>query len=154
MKKEPKKKMTIEGLAVVVNNLAVKVDKGFSDVNDKFKEIHNKMDKGFSIARKETEDLAIMVGRGFNDVHEKMDKGFADVNSRLDKVETRLDKVETRLDKVDSKLGQVEYRLVMVEDNQLDLKLRMDVLGQNNKGTDELRGRVVVLEKKVGIKGR
>lgn len=145
MKKEPKKKMTIEGLAVIINNLAVKVGKGFSDVNEKFKEVHKKMDKGFSIARKETEDLAIMVGRGFNDVHEKMDKGFESVNSRLDKVEIRLDKVEIKLDRV-------EYRLVMVEDNQLDLKLRMDVLGQNNKGTDELRSRVVVLEKKIGIK--
>lgn len=125
MKKNPKKKITIESLATVVNNLAVKVDKGF-------KNVHSEM-----------ENLAIMVGRGF----EAVDK-------RFDGVDERIDKVETRLDKVESKLGQVEYRLMTVEDNQLDLKLRMDVLSQNNKGTDELRSRVVVLEKKVGVKGR
>ena len=128
MKKEPKKKMTIESLAVVVNNLAVKVDRGFSNVQEKFKEVHS-----------EIENLAIMVGRGFDDVYgkfkevsEKTDKDFTDVKSKLDRV---------------------EYRLVMVEDNQLDLKLGMDVLNQNNKGSDELRSRVVVLEKKVGVKG-
>ena len=96
MKKEPNKKITIEDLAVTVGN-------GFSDVHEKFKE-----------------------------VHEKMDKGFADVNLSL---------------------GQIKSRLTSVEDNQLDLKLRMDVLSQNNKGIDELRSRVVVLEKKVGVKG-
>ena len=120
MKKEPKKKITIEDLAVIVS-------KGFNDV-------YKKMDAGFSVARKETEDLAIMVGRGF----EAVDKRF--------------DKVESRLDNVETKLRQVDIRLVTVEDNQLDLKLRMDVLSQN-KVTDELRGRIVVLEKKVGVKG-
>ncbi|MEK7166460.1 MAG: hypothetical protein AAB874_06660 [Patescibacteria group bacterium] len=129
MKKEPKKKMTIEDLAIVVS-------RGFDNVEEKFKEVHKKMDKGFSATRKETEDLAIMVGRG-----------FADVDLRFDKVESRLDKVETKME-------QVDIRLMSVEDNQLDLKLRMDVLSQNNKGNDELRGRVVVLEKKVGVKER
>ncbi|MBM2818151.1 MAG: hypothetical protein HW401_741 [Parcubacteria group bacterium] len=146
MKKEPKKKITIEGLAEVVNNLAAAMDKGFNDVNKNFKGVHEKMDKGFddvykkmdkgfARAHKEIEDLAIMTGRGF----EAVDKRF--------------DKVESRLDKVEIKLGQVDHRLVMVEDNQLDLKLRMDVLSNNNKGVDELRSRVVVLEKKVGVKG-
>ena len=157
MKKEPKKKITIEGLAEVVNNLAAAMDSGFNDVNKNFKEVHEKMDKGFgdvyekmdkgfAKAHKEIEDLAIMTGNGFkevdrkfDDVNEKMDKGFVDVNSRLDNVEI--------------KLRQVDIRLVTVEDNQLDLKLRMDVLSNNNKGIDELRGRLVVLEKKVGVKG-
>jgi len=85
------------------------------------------------------DDLAVMVGRVFNDVHEKMDKGFADVNSRLDKVEIKLDRVD--------------YRLTSLEENQLDLKLRIDVLNYT-KTTDELRGRIIVLEKKVGVKGR
>ena len=168
MKKEPKKKITIEGLAEVVNNLAAAMDKGFNDVNKNFKgvhekmdkgfddvykkmdkgfdDVHKKMDKGFARAHKEIEDLAIMTGNGFkevdrkfDDVNEKMDKGFVDVNSRLDNVEI--------------KLRQVDIRLGTVEDNQLDLKWRMDVLSNNNKGVDELRSRVVVLEKKVGVKG-
>ena len=84
------------------------------------------------------DDLTVMVGRGFNDVHEKMDKGFANVNSKLDKVEIKLDRVD--------------YRLTSLEENQLDLKLRIDVLNYT-KTTDELRGRIVVLEKKVGVKG-
>ena len=157
MKKEPKKKITIEGLAEVVNNLAAAMDKGFNDVNKNFKGVHEKMDKcfddvykkmdkGFAKAHKEIEDLAIMTGNGFkevdrkfDEVNEKMDKGFVDVNSRLDNVEI--------------KLRQVDIRLVTVEDNQLDLKLRMDVLSNNNKGIDELRGRLVVLEKKAEVKG-
>ena len=124
MKKEINKKITIEDLAVIVN-------KGFGDV-------YKKMDTGFSGVRKEIEDLALITGKSFNYVHEKMDKGFGDINSRLDNVEI--------------KVRQVDIRLATVEDNQLDLKLRMDVLSQN-KVTDELRGRIVVLEKKVGVKG-
>jgi len=88
------------------------------------------------------DDLAMMVGRGF----EAVDKRFDQVDERLDKVESRLDKVEIKLDRVD-------YRLTQVEENQLDLKLRIDVLNYT-KTTDELRGRIVVLEKKVGVKGR
>ena len=142
MKKETKKKITIEGLAVIVNkgfsDVYKKMDAGFSSVEGRFKEVHRKMETGFSVARKETEDLAIMVGRGFNDVHEKlkevndkMDKGFADVNLSL---------------------GQARSRLTSLEENQLDLKLRIDVLNYT-KTTDELRGRIIVLEKKVGVKG-
>ena len=134
MKKEPRKKVTIEDLAVIVgkgfSDVYKKMDKGFSDV-------YKKMDKGFSVARKETEDLAIMVGRGFNDVNEnfkevreEMDKGFTDANLSL---------------------GQVRSRLTSLEENQLDLKLRVDVLNYT-KTTDELRSRIVVLEKKVGVK--
>ena len=142
MKKEIKKKITIEDLAVIVNkgfnDVHKKMDAGFSSVDGRFKEVHKKMDTGFSVARKETEDLAVMVGRGFNDVHEKlkevndkMAKGFADVNLSL---------------------GQARSRLTSLEENQLDLKLRIDVLNYT-KTTDELRGRIVVLEKKVGVKG-
>ena len=47
MKKEPKKKITIEGLAEVVNNLAAAMDKGFNDVNKNLKGVREKMDKGF-----------------------------------------------------------------------------------------------------------
>ena len=152
MKKEPRKKVTIEDLAVIVgkgfSDVYKKMDAGFSSVDERFKEVHEKMDKGFSdvykkmdkgfsVARKETEDLAIMVGRGFNDVNEnfkevreEMDKGFTDANLSL---------------------GQVRSRLTSLEENQLDLKLRVDVLNYT-KTTDELRSRIVVLEKKVGVK--
>src|SRR3990167_5445942 len=142
MKKGPKKKVTIEDLAVIVSkgfsNVYKNMDAGFNDVHKKmdagFGDVYKKMDAGFSVARKETEDLAIMVGRGFNDVHEKlkevndkMAKGFADVNLSL---------------------GQARSRLTSLEENQLDLKLRIDVFNYT-KTTDELRGRIIVLEKKV-----
>lgn len=92
------------------------------------------------------DDLAIMVGRGFSEVNENMNKGFADANSRFEKIELRLDKVEI-------KLVQIDYRLTQVEENQLDLKLRIDVLNYA-KVTDELRDRIIVLEKKTGVKSR
>ena len=78
MKKEPKKKITIEGLAEVVNNLAAAMDKGFNDVNKNFKGVREKMNKGF-------DDVNKKMDKGFDDVHEKMDKGLNDVYKKMDK---------------------------------------------------------------------
>lgn len=95
MKKEIKKKITIEDLAVIVN-------KGFSGVDEKFKEVHKKMDKGFSDVRKEIEDLAIMTGRGF----EGVDKRFSELDSRMS---NRVDDVERNLSyKIDGLSNRID----------------------------------------------
>jgi hypothetical protein len=36
------------------------------------------------------EDLALMIGKGFNETNEKMDKGFKGVKDRLDRIENTL----------------------------------------------------------------
>jgi len=77
MKKEKKKKITIEDLAVIVG-------KGFSDV-------HDKIDKGLNAVHKEIEDLAIMTGRGFEDV----DRRFGDLEERLTR---KIDGLSNRID--------------------------------------------------------
>lgn len=103
MKKENKKtkKVSIEDLAVMVS-------KGFNNVDEKFKEVHKKMDKGFSDVNekfnnvhKEIEDLAIMTGRGFEDV----DKRFSELDSRLSK---KVDDVEEKLSR---KIDGLSYRI-------------------------------------------
>ena len=161
MKKEPKKKITIEGLAESVNNLAVAMGRGFGDVNKNFKEVHEKMDKGF-------DDVYTKMDKGFDDVYTKMDKGFAKAHKEIEdlalmtgngfrEVDRKFNEVNDKIDKgfheVNLDLQQVKNRLITVEDNQLDLKLRIDVLSENSKGIDQLRSRVVVLEKKAGVKG-
>ena len=83
MKKETKK--------ITIGDLAVIVSRGFNGVDEKFKEVHKKMDKGFSDARKEIEDLAIMTGRGFEDV----DRRFGDLEERLTR---KIDGLSNRID--------------------------------------------------------
>ncbi|MEK7488231.1 MAG: hypothetical protein AAB598_02815 [Patescibacteria group bacterium] len=53
-------------------------------------------------------DLALMMGRGFNEVHEKMDKGFADVYEKMDRgfsdVYEKLEEVHEKIDNVHAEL--------------------------------------------------
>lgn len=102
MKKENKNKKTKK---VSNEDLAVIVSKGFSDVDEKFKEVHKKMDKGFSDVNekfkdvhKEIEDLAIMTGRGFEDVNNRfkdVDKKFEDLEEKLSR---KIDGLSNRID--------------------------------------------------------
>ena len=102
MKKETKKKITIDDLATIVG-------KGFSDVSEKFKDVHKKMDKGFSDVNekfkdvhKGIEDLAIMTGRGFEDV----DRRFGEMDSKLSK---KIDDVEEKLSrKIDGLSNRID----------------------------------------------
>jgi len=57
-----------------------------------------------------------MVQGGFKEVHEKMDKGFGEVNGRLDKVERRLDIIENKLiERHDREIEQLRDRMLKVE---------------------------------------
>lgn len=103
MKKENKKtkKVSIEDLAVIVRD-------GFSNVDEKFKEVHKKMDEGFSDVNekfkkvhKEIEDLAVMTARGFEYVNNR----FGELDSRLSK---KIDDVEEKLSR---KIGGLSNRI-------------------------------------------
>ncbi|MBI5913322.1 hypothetical protein HY839_02675 [Candidatus Azambacteria bacterium] len=50
-------------------------------------------------------DLALMMGRGFNEVHEKMDRGFAGVDVRFEQVDVRFEQVDERLDHLDHQVA-------------------------------------------------
>lgn len=78
-----------------------------------------------------TDDLAIMVAKGFDGI----DKRFDGVDSRLDKVENRLDKVEEKVEKLDNNIQAT----------------RRDVLNMGDKFVsyytfDQLANRVNILE--------
>ena len=79
------------------------------------------------------EDLAIMIGKGFN----SNDKRFDKVDGRLDRVEGRLDKVDNRLEKIEQANEDIKLRLG-------NTAFQFDV--------DNLKKRVRKLEFKLGIK--
>ena len=109
MKKETKK-ITIEDLAVLVG-------KGFSDVNEKFKEVHKKMDKGFSDAHKEIEDLAIMTGRGFEDV----DRRFGDLEEKLSR---KIDGLSNRIDDLSlNRATREELKILSIRVEKVEKKI-------------------------------
>lgn len=167
MKKQLKKKVTIEDLSVEIKNLAVMTGKGFKEVDGRFKEVHEKMDNGFKEVDERFNEVHKKMDKGFKDVRAEMDRGFKDVRGEIEdlavmtgkgfaEVDDKFAEVREKMDKgfidVNSSMQQVKNRLTVVEDNQLDLKLQVNVLSHNGKGTDELRSRVAVLEKKVGVK--
>ncbi len=111
-------------------------------------------------------DLAVMVKGGFND----MEIRFDSVEGRLEKVENRMEKVENRMEKVENRMEKVENRLEKAEgslDNLWQHTVKLSS-GVNNLETGqeelkeivtgvyrveirELKNRVEILEKKVGI---
>ncbi len=75
-------------------------------------------------------------------------KGFEGVDNRLDKVDGRLDKMDGRLEKVEGRMERMENRFTALEENQLDLKLRLDAFNYHHEMT-EIKKRIVILERKV-----
>lgn len=70
-------------------------------------------------------DLALMVGRGFN----ATDKRFDGVDKRFDGIDKRFDGVDKRIDGVDRKLFEVNQRLGMIEKAILeDHRNRIEIL--------------------------
>lgn len=97
MKKENKKtkKVSIEDLVAIVS-------KGFNNVDEKFKEVHKKMDTGFSDVykkmdegfvgvHKEIEDLAVVTGKSFEDVNQRIDDVEEKLSRKIDGLSNRID---------------------------------------------------------------
>ena len=88
------------------------------------------------------DDLALMIGRGFNEVHEKMDKGFDAVNGRMDDMEGRMDNLDKKVDdgflRVNARFDTIEMRI-----QDLDVISRIEF--------DDLMERVKFIEMKLGI---
>jgi chromosome segregation ATPase len=111
-------------------------------------------------------DLAAMVKGGFDEMEirfDGQDKRFDSVEGRLEKVENRLEKVENRLEKVENRLEKAEGSLdnlwrhtvkLSAEVNGLKVgqeELKEIVTGVYRVEIRELKNRVEILEKKVGI---
>ena len=95
-------------------------------------------------------DLALIMGRGFNEVHEKMDKGFADVYEKMDRGFSDVyEKIEE---------NSAEIKAVKAEVNLLKNGIEKFIMfyeKQEQEFTimkDEVRRIKRVLEEKLGIK--
>lgn len=110
MKKENKNKKTKK---VSNEDLAVIVSKGFSDVNEKFKDVH-----------KEIEDLAIMTGRGFEDVNNRfkdVDKKFEDLEERLSR---KIDGLSNRIDDLSlNRATREELKILSIRVERVEKKV-------------------------------
>jgi archaellum component FlaC len=71
------------------------------------------------------EDLALMVGKGFN----KMDERFKGIDNRLDGIDNRLDGIDNRLDGIDNRLDGIDNQL---NDIKADLNKKVDVFKYND----------------------
>ncbi|MCX6738507.1 MAG: hypothetical protein NT098_00450 [Candidatus Parcubacteria bacterium] len=94
MKKESKKEMTIEDLAVITQQ-------GLADTNQRI------------------EDLAVATQKGFEGMEHRMDKRFEEVNTRFEEMNERFDRVEhilyrghyNRIEKLEDKIAQIQVIL-------------------------------------------
>ena len=84
-------------------------------------------------------DLALMMGRGFNEVHEKMDRGFADVYEKLDENSAEIKAVKTEVNLL--KNG-IEKFIMFYEKQEQEFTIMKD----------EVRRIKLALEEKLGIK--
>jgi|SRR3989344_3078522 len=96
------------------------------------------------------DDLALMMGRGFNEVHEKMDKGFADVRKDMHIGFTDVN------ERIDANTADIRYLKSEVNSlkNGID-KFIMLYEKQEQEFTimkDEIRRIKEILETKLGVR--
>ncbi|TSC67082.1 MAG: hypothetical protein G01um101472_530 [Parcubacteria group bacterium Gr01-1014_72] len=92
-----------------------------------------KLEKAVRAMAENVEHLAVITQQGFTDTNQRMDK------------------VGGQLDGVEGKMGLLERRFTVLEENQLDLKLRIDAM-DNRRDMEEMKKRIVILERRVGVK--
>jgi len=127
---------------MTIEDLSVKMAEGFLSSDKKLDSFGKRFDA-------KLENLAMMTAKGF----ENVDKRFEAVDERFESMDERFESMDKRFDGVDARLDKVESRLFSVEDNQLDLKLRFEVFEKHHiPAVENLKSRVVVLERRVGVK--
>lgn len=73
-------------------------------------------------------DLALMMGRGFNEVHEKIDKGFAAVDERFEHIDERFGRIDERLESIDGRFEHIDERFGRVDEDIAELKRNFNTL--------------------------
>ena len=120
MKKEPTKNKS-----VTIDDLAVMMSKGFSDVNKKFSDVNKMIAEG----REETNNLAIMVANGFERVDKRfaeVDKNFAEVKKEINEVRENLN--TTRMDVLgigDRFVSKFEFSQHLIRFNLLEQTIKV-----------------------------
>ena len=95
------------------------------------------------------DDLALMMGRGFNEVHEKMDKGFAGVDKKFYEVDSKFDEVYKKMGKgfanVDMRFDEVHKEISELKESFNTLQIAVD--GYAKKADDYFQEMVVLSHK-------
>lgn len=98
-----------------------------------------------------TNDLAVMVAKGFSSMDRKfdaIDKRFEAIDSRFDEIDKRFERLETIVFKIDTKVNDIDKRLKKVEEAIETLLLGYSIARNEIK---ELNARIFRLEKKAGL---
>lgn len=110
MNKKPKKNITLDNLAGIIQDGFIKVEKNFIKVDENFVKAEKNTDK-------KIENLALMAAKGFEETAKKvdMDIQFDEVNKRLDKIEkilfwdykNRIEKLEDQVKELQTDFRQL-----------------------------------------------
>ena len=60
------------------------------------------------------DDLALAVGRGFEDVYQRIDTGFREVHGELERIEDRLERIESKVTGLSGRVEVLEDTMRMV----------------------------------------
>ena len=92
------------------------------------------------------DDLALMMGRGFNEVHKKMDRGFASVDERLAEVNEKIDANTADIKYLKSEVNLlkngIEKFIMFYEKQEQEFTIMKD----------EIRRIKEILESKLGVR--
>lgn len=107
MKKQKDKKMTIDGLAVLMKE-------GFSGIDKKFNRIDKKLETN-------QEEMATMVKNAFQGNQEYMDRNFKALGEDLHHAHYKLDKIDKKLDGQEKTIFDHDQKIDRIE---VELKLK------------------------------
>ena len=113
-KKIAKKKVTLETLADTVETLTGTVE----TLSGTVETLAQTVAKGFAQAKRDNEDLAMMVAKGFEEMGKEMNGKFSEVNGRLYKLEQGQEEIQMRLTNVAYRfeLVDLQSRVQKIED--------------------------------------
>jgi len=104
--------------------------------------------------KKEFENLAVMVKKGFDetnnsigDLRDEMEERFEQVDKRFEQVDKRFEQVDKRFEQVDRHFVNVNARLDTIERDIAEIRRHFVYRDE----FEDLMGRVKYLEQKLGI---
>jgi len=96
------------------------------------------------------DDLARMVQVGFAEMDKRFENLTEEMNGRFASIEKRIDKIEERLNKIENDIRYIYGSLNVIHREIADIKERLEYTVHREE-LNELKKRVLVLEKKLGL---
>src|SRR3989338_995275 len=121
--KNPKKETTMDDLAVAIGNLSERMDKRFSEVNDRFTKQEIKLEK---MMDEKVEDLAVMVNKSFVSVTTKIDAIKLDTTATKDDLNSLRQDMNNKFDQVNNSIEGMSLKMDKMADVvYLDHRIRI-----------------------------